>query len=201
MTDYTQPTTELEAVNTITAIIGETPVDTLTGELPADAEKALQLLRDTSRRVQARGWHFNTEDDYPLVRNGANEIPLPANTLRIDSVGEDLLEDVVQRGTRLYDRRNHAYTFSKNLKGSIVLLLGFEELPQAARDYITVRAARRFQAGAMGSPTLDAFAAEDEGQALLALEHAEAATEDCNILTDSLDVAAIWSRRGGTFLG
>ena len=54
-------TTELEAVNTMLSMIGEAPVNSLTGTLPLDATIAKNTLTEISREVQAAGWHYNTE--------------------------------------------------------------------------------------------------------------------------------------------
>lgn len=197
MADFVTPTTELEAVNEMLRVLGESPVSTLAGDLPVDADNALRALRAVSREVQARGWHFNTEADYPLPLDASGFIQLPGNTLRVDSVNCDQFVDVVQRGTRLYDRREHTYVFEKALKAELVLALNFDELPETARSYITIRAARRFQAGALGSITLNAFAQADEDEARAHLIQAETETADYNILTDNMDTLQIVSRFGG----
>ena len=62
-------TTKLEAVNTMLGVIGESPVNTISGSsLPASVVVALNILDETNREVQSVGWDFNTEFDYPLVR-------------------------------------------------------------------------------------------------------------------------------------
>jgi len=53
--------TELEAVNSMLAAIGEAPVSTLTGATQADVQMAINILRDVTREVQSWGWRFNTE--------------------------------------------------------------------------------------------------------------------------------------------
>lgn len=54
-------TTELEAINYMLACIGEAPVDSLDAPLGADVQMALNILRNTTREVQAQGWRFNTD--------------------------------------------------------------------------------------------------------------------------------------------
>ncbi|MCQ1856388.1 hypothetical protein, partial [Neorhizobium galegae] len=89
------------------------------------------------------------------------------------------------RGQRLYDRRNHTFEIGKTVKVEIVFLLPFEELPEAARTYITIKAGRRFQEGQIGSELLSNFSLRDEQMALFALEDAEGETADLNILDNS----------------
>ena len=59
----TAATTELESVNIMLAAIGESPVNTLTGTLPADVVMAQSTLTEVNKEVQSEGWSFNTEID------------------------------------------------------------------------------------------------------------------------------------------
>jgi hypothetical protein len=63
-----------------------------------------------------------------------------------------------------------------------VILLPFEQLPQAARHYVTIKAARIFQSRTVGSDALYEFTALDEKDALLDLKRNEGITGDYNIL-------------------
>ena len=138
--------TELEAVNSMLSAIGEAPVNQLNTTTNAEARIAKQILDEVSRDTQSAGWHFNTEPDYTLTRTGTNELVLPATAVRFDvksSAYPDI--DVVQRGAKLYDRKNHTFIFTQDLKGEIVFLLVFTDLPQPARYYITTRSSRIFQ--------------------------------------------------------
>src|SRR5690606_10721927 len=123
------------------------------------------------------------------------EIILPGNCLRVDTVGFDKGVDVAQRGNRLYDRQKHTYKFDKSLTVDMVVLLPFEELPEAARYYIAVRAARVFQARSVGSESLYQFTAQDEQLALVDLKKAEGVTGDHNMFTGSWSVAKMLNRR------
>lgn len=177
------PTTELEAVNTILASIGESPVNTVEDNGVVDAVIARQHLHNTSRRIQSRGWHWNTETGLTLTRTfPEGEIHLPNNTLRVHTTGADNDIDAVQRGKRLYNRRTHSYAFDRSLTVSLVLFLPFDELPEAARQYITSVAGRLFQEGQVGSHILERFVLRTELQALADLENAEAITANYNIL-------------------
>ena len=176
------PTTELEAVNTMLNALGEAPVNTLVNMASVDAISALSILRSVNREVQAQGWHFNKEVEYPLVPNQNGELSLPTNTIELDAVVPTI--DVVQRGSRVYDRVNHTYQFSNTLKVDITFLLGFEEIPEAARNYITLRSARILQDRVLGSDSLHQMHREDEYQALTTLRLMESETADYNILSN-----------------
>lgn len=195
MATATTPITELEAVNVLLAVIGESPINTLNSPAVADAVLAQATLSEVSRAVQTPGWHFNIEEGFTLTPTlFEKEIQLPANCLRVSPSGADRGADVTQRGSRLYDRQKHTYKFDKSLTVDMVVLLPFEELPEAARYYITVRAARVFQARTVGSEALYQFTAQDEAMALSSLKTAEGITGDYNMLTDSWSVAKILQR-------
>lgn len=191
-TTYLAPTTELEAVNAMLRSIGEAPIATLTDIDVPDVEIALTTLRSVSREVQVRGWDFNTDEAYSLEVNGDGNIPLPANTLSVDPT--DSAKRYVQRGARLYDRVAHTYTFTASVEVDIILMLPFDELPEAARQYIFVRAGRQFQDNTVGNSALHRFQETDEQRALMTLMQVAGETEDLNILSDSWSVASILNR-------
>lgn len=179
------PTTELEAVNLMLSVIGESPVNSVDTSGLADANTAYNILNFCSREVQLAGWHWNTEPNFPLTPTPAGNLMLPANTLKVDTDGAYRDKDYIQRGTRLYDRFNHSYTFDHAVTVEIVLLLPFDEIPEAARSYITIRAARQFQERVVGSEVLSAFTQRDEFAAMAKLKDAEAETADFNILDNA----------------
>ena len=191
------PSTELDGVNVLLISIGESPVNTVeTLEGPSEVSIARTILHQTSRQVQSLGLQCNSEESFPLVKDVNDEIKLPTNTLKIDASDTSL--DIVARGNRLYDRTNHTYKFDTNnedsLKVDIVLFLPFEELPQAARDYITLRAARVFQSKVLGSETLYQFTMQDEMEARMLLVQAEADSGDYNMLRKNSDLQTMLTR-------
>jgi len=189
------PTSELEAVNLMLSVIGESPLSNLSDTTVVDAVLARQILSEVSRTVQSKGWHFNTEKAFPLTPSiPSKEISVPLNCLRVVTVYPDYDTDAVHRGTRLYDRKNHTYQFEKGLKVDLVVVLPFEELPETARHYVAVKAARVFQARTVGSDTLYAFTAEDERDARVTFKKAEGVTGKHNMLTGSWSVNHILQR-------
>ena len=110
------PTTELEAVNLMLSAIGEAPVSSLTDPSLLDASLAKEVLEQTSIALQTRGLHCNTDLNLKLTRDAtSNEINLPTNTAKVDSTGTSVTRDVVQRGSKLYDRDNHTFTFDEDI--------------------------------------------------------------------------------------
>jgi len=187
-------TDELAAVNSMLNAIGETHVNTLEGANVVDVAIARSLLAEVNRKMQVKGWHFNSEVDYPLAADIAGEVFLPANCLRVDASGfNHPTLDVVSRGNRLYDRNTHSFNIGKTIKADIVLLLPLDELPEVARQYVMVRATRLFGNRMLGDVTLDGFTAADEVDALVTLKEAEGDTADWNIF-DSADTSAALRR-------
>lgn len=180
-------TSELEAVNTILELSGESPVQSLslTGLLVLDRAKA--KLDETTRLVLAPGWTFNTNTDVTLARNISNEIPVAASWLKVDPDPEFMSYKVSVRGTKLWNGKTNAWTFDRDLKGTVVDLLAWDYLPQAARHYIMVAAARAYQRSGFGSSEINGFTEEDEQKALLALNEFESDTGNFNMLRDNWD--------------
>lgn len=176
------PSSLLDAVNVLLSVIGEAPVNTLLNNQNAMVAAAQNTIDEISRRVQSEGWAFNTDPKVQLAPDVDGYINLPRNVLRVDTTEEDAGNDYVQRGTRLYDRRKASFTFTEPVYVELVTALLFEELPQPARDYITIRAARVFQARQFGSGQLAAFSEQDERDARAVLVAHEAETDDVSLL-------------------
>lgn len=187
-------TTKLEAVNSMLACVGESPINTLEGTLPANIQIAVDLLRNTSRHIQTRGWNFNTEEDVELSRDSDGKIPLPGNCLDVDLTTEDGTVDVIMMGDFLYDKLNHTFVFGANQKCTIIYFRAWEELCEAARGYIKVSAARIYQDQTVGSETHHQFSAQDEAMAFSVLNSSNAESCDATIF-DTAQMAGIVNRR------
>lgn len=187
-------TTKLEAINEILAAIGEAPVNTLSGTLTTEVQMMVGHLHNKSRAVQLEGWWFNEEDDFELSRDvDTNEVTVPGNTLNIDLTIERSDVDLVQRGTKLYDKKNHTFELSFNPECSIIFFLSWEELPEAARNYIKILTARIYQDRFIGSSEHHGFAQQDESVARSILDALNINNMDASIF-DSYDMASIVSR-------
>lgn len=190
-----QPTSKLEAVNEILAAIGEAPVSTLSGTLTAEVAIIVNHLNATSRKVQLEGWWFNEEDDFELSRDAeTGEVTVPGNTLNIDLSQENGSVDLVQRGTKLYDRLNHTYELDFNPKCSITFFLAWEDLPEAARNYIKLLTARIYQDRFIGSADQHGFGQNDEATARATMDALNINNLDATIF-DTYDMYSIVARR------
>ena len=123
------PTTKLEAVNIMLSTIGESPVNSLSSGL-VDAEMAETILNSVSRAVQSEGWNFNREFNMIMGPTLDGEIVVPNNTLRADATLSADSKDLVQRGSKMYDKRNHTFKINKDVKLDLVVQLEFEDLPE-----------------------------------------------------------------------
>jgi hypothetical protein len=182
-------TTRLDAVNTILTASGEQSVSSLSNAT-ADVANAGAILDEVSREVQAEGWHFNTDDDVPLAPNVSNQIALGANVIKVDiDIYRYPTLDVVQRGSRLYDKRNRTYSFTQTLKAEVVYFLPFEDLPEQARRYIAMKAARVFHTRFIGSTAGFQFTEREESDARASLQKSNLANADINLFRSNPETA------------
>lgn len=148
-------TSKLQAVNKALQMMGESPLNSLQGLLGL-GNLAEETLDSVSRKVQAEGWSFNTDYQMPLTRDSTtNEISVGTNVSRVVVDPYEYYDiDVVQRGSRLYDRKNNTYVFSIDLKADMTVILEWDDLPEHARVYIMTKAGKELQENMIGSKDL-----------------------------------------------
>lgn len=193
---------ELDAVNMMLMTIGEYKVNDLTNLAGrSDAAIAKDILNNTSRAVQSKGWTFNMDFDVVKKPNQNSQIPLGNSVLRIDTTNKVRSgdSDIVERANKLYDREKNTHIFTENVTVNEVILLKFDELPEAARRFIAVRSARIFHDRVVGSGELHRFFQEDEAQAWSELLEYEGNVGDYTIF-DSYDVYRVVERDKGSSL-
>ncbi len=163
--------TELEAINTLLSVIGEAPIDRLSdisvNEI-TDSALARKVLGEVERDVQAEGWSWNTDHEVPLQMNSANEFPISSSALSVQfSPARYPNMQYVARGNRVYNRLQRKYDFgvagmSPLYVDRIVTRLTWDELPHAAQQYITIRAARIYADRYLNSNAIYAYTVQDE---------------------------------------
>ena len=187
-------TTQLEAVNIMLAAIGEAPINTLSGTVPVDVKLAEATLTEINKEVQSEGWSFNTEINVELTRGDADQILLASNVLRVNPNVHDHPDiDAIQIGSKLYDRKNHTYTFSESLKCTVVYYRTFNEIPEPAKRYINIKAARIFVDRLVGDEELRTFTQGDEVRARAILMETDYSNADHNILVGDPALADVFS--------
>ena len=187
-------TTKLESVNIMMAAIGESPINTLQGVLPVDAQIAIDTLHEQDKMVQSEGWSFNTEIDVTLTRDNVKKIALPVDVLRVDAnIHQHPSVDPIQRGVQMYDRLNNTFEFDEDLICTIVYFRAFEEIPEPARGYITIKAARVFIDRLVGDAGLRGYTQQDETRARSILLETDLANADHNILRGDPSLTSVFS--------
>lgn len=199
------PQTELEAVNMMLMSIGKAPVNTLTGTGINDVSWAQQTLYNVCRDVQHTKWWFNFEQCFPItatvVNAGQLNIVEPASCLDFAPTNRQL--PLVERQGMLYDTQNHTFDCTPwlcngALKCNIVWCFEYEDIPQSARMYIAMRAARQFQASAIGSQVLYQFTKEMELEARAELMRSQLRNSGTNMFTADTRNARIYNRQPGS---
>jgi len=189
----TAATTELESINIMLAAIGEAPVNSLTGTLPVDVKLAQSTLTEVNKEVQSEGWSFNTEIDVTLTRDGSNHVSLGTDVIRVDPNTHDHTDiDAIQRGLKLYDRRNNKYEFTKDLICTVVYFRTFDEIPEPARRYITIKAARIFVDRLVSDDGLRTYTQQDEVRARAILMETDLSNADHNLLRGDPSLTSVF---------
>ena len=194
-------TSKLSAVNTLLAIIGEAPVNSLNPPLVGDVALAESTLDEVSREVQGAGWSWNTMlyDSIPLDAS-TGQSQLPGNTLavRFNPLSYPS-QRFVLRGLRLFDRVKNTYDLrgslgvavtgtTSDLVAEIIEELDWDSIPETGRRYIMIRAARMFSNRVMTSSSIEAYTAEDEKNALQTLKRTEDMAQNYNYISGPDDM-------------
>lgn len=204
-------TTELEAINSMLAAIGESPVTDINGT-QADLQVAVNLLRNATREVQSVPWKFNYETGVQLAPAGTvvwtdvaanittlNVFTPPANTLswkqsRFKGNGDLILTARPSKQYRvstlpvvvLYDKKLNRdgadIAWYPYVWIDVIFGFDFDQMPESARRYATVVAGRRFTQQVVGSETMAGFQELDERIALRTLKRDQGETQRLNML-------------------
>ena len=189
----TAATTELESINIMLAAIGEAPVNSLTGTLPVDVKLAQSTLTETNKEVQSEGWSFNTEIDVTLTRDTSNNVNLSTDVLRVDpNIHQHTSIDAIQRGLKLYDRLNNKYEFTEDLICTVVYFRSFDEIPEPARRYVTIKAARIFVDRLVSDDGLRTYTQQDEIRARAILMQTDLSNADHNLLRGDPSLTSVF---------
>ncbi len=170
--------TKLSAVNIILSNIGQAPVTKIDNDNPM-VVMAANTLEEVSNSVQGEGWTFNTESAYPFTPDPDQKIALPDNVLQADTDYFSERELVI-RGGYLYDKRAHSFKFDGQVELDVVWLIEFDDMPDAFKQYVTMRAANLFAGRAVGSAEAVKFGEREEAQARAAMMEYETSQGDYN---------------------
>jgi hypothetical protein len=140
--EYTVNISQTVSERAMTQSIVTSRVETQTNP---DVAIALNTLREVSREVQAEGWTFNKEYDYPITPDSNNEIIIPNNVLQMDlnrTYTQNMDRDSVNRGGKLYDRTAHSYKWTdETVYVDIIWEFDWASIPEPVQAFIVARAA------------------------------------------------------------
>lgn len=193
-------TSLLDAANTYLRAIGESPVNTVEGDVQsADVALALAEIANQSTALQTKGWSWNREYAFPIQPDNSGNITLPANTLRVDTAygqSSSVLYQVAQRGAKLYNSTDHNFTFTETLLLDLVVELDWDDLPEVARLYIASKAAHVGQATLPSDATVIRITVAEVAEKLTTLEQHEDEVSDTNQITGNPQVLGITHGNG-----
>ena len=191
-------TTKLEAVNIMLNTIGESSTTTLSGTLPFEVAVAETTLDEVAKEMQMDSYVFNTEYGVVLLpvtnaSTGLTKIPVTTNYLRIENT-YDYEEYTIRQGF-LYSMREKTDLISSQVTVDVIYALDFIDLPEAAKRYCNIRAARVYADRLVGSKDIRAFSQMDEFEAKSKLMNYEAGVDNVNMLRDNRDTFSVINRR------
>ena len=164
--------TELEAINQVLVAIGQGPVDTLDNTNP-DVAVVQTTLSQVSRDVQAEGWSFNRQSNYPLQPDQNENIKYPDNALQIDFTwqysGSAPIHYGIDSEGFLYDKnrtpRSEAMKWgTRTVYCDVVFLYEWIDLPQPMKSYIVARTSVIVSSRIVGDPQQYQMLAQYEAQ-------------------------------------
>lgn len=185
-------TDRVSAVNTMLSLIGEAPVSSLAGSLTHEVQVAVNTLDEVLRDLLLEGWVWNTEHKVRVSPNGDGKFPWQDRWLSFDLDAARYSDwSLVRRGGFLFDQLNSSYTFSTaEIEGVAVVKLDFEDIPEAARAYLRIRAGRKFLDRLVGDAARQEYTREDELRARTLLDEHEADQGDGNLFANELNIRA-----------
>ena len=172
----------LTSINILLQTINELPIEDEAGlQNSTTGQLAEMTIIEVKKAVLSEGWDFNTDKGYsfPIDINGY--IPIPFNVLDIVATNGN----IVMRDWKLYDRDKYTMEFEESVKCDVIWDMEFNALTHPMRHYITIRAARVFQARTIGDQLSYAYTKDDEDRAYAAAKASHVRTGKYNMLTSS----------------
>jgi len=171
------------------SVIGEAPIESLANEVTTQITEvalARRTLDEVRRDVAAEGWSWNTDYGVELTPTASSTFPLPVNILRAEfDIHRGRNANYVVRGGRVWDNQLRTFTLpdvSKITVSRAIVDLAFDDLPHAAANYITIRAARIYGARYINSSVIFSFTSQDEQYARVMMMRGEELVEQNNML-------------------
>ena len=172
----------LNSINVMLQLIGERPInDDVELANILEAQLASSVLIETKKEVLAEGWDFNTDKTYTFPQDANGFIPIPANVLDITS-GDG---DVIMRDWRLYSRSAQSAIFTDPQDMTVIWDLDFNGISHPLRNFITLRAGRKFLARTAMDTNVYGYTERDEQEAYTVARRSEGFTGRYNMLSSA----------------
>lgn len=191
-------TTKLAAVNVLLSTIAESPVNSIDVSQSVDVATAIGSIDEVDRAFQTKGWHWNREDGMSMAPDTDGQIVLPANALWIGAAyWQDSVTPVrvAERARKVYNRDDHTFIFTDPIFLDLVVKLEWEEMPEYARQYITIAAAELFQARQQGSSIVERVTRVDVEAKMALVEQREDEAEENNSIGGNRYVQTVLGTR------
>ncbi len=167
-----------DSINILLQTIGELPITSLEDvDNILEAQIAQKVIFEAKQTILSEGWEVNTDVNYPFLPDTNGFIPVPPHCLEIKSG-----KNIILRDWQLYNKTTHSRIFDAPVSCSVTWNLGFETLPHALRYYITIYAARIFQARMISDKAMYNFTKEDESTALVRAKNSNGYLGEFNML-------------------
>lgn len=125
-------------------------------------------------------------------------IELPSNTLHVDGTKQRYQPnlDIVQRGTRIYNREGNTYQFDRTIYVDRVFQMEWEDLPEVARHYVAAIATEEAVTYLDGDQAAIQRAAQRAMLARKDMMSHETRSADLTIFDQETEYNIRWRRRG-----
>lgn len=169
----------LAAVNVMLQMINELPIadDVELAEI-LEAQLAASVLIETKKEILGEGWDVNSDKDYEFPQDTEGYINIPANVLDISSTDAN----IIMRNWQLYNKKDKTAIFEEPQTMDVIWDLDFNTLTQPIRNFITIRAARKFQARTIMDTNVYSYSQADEEDAHGIARRSEGFTGRYNML-------------------
>lgn len=172
----------LSSVNVMLQMINELPIsnDTQLADI-LEAQLAASVLIETKKEVLSTGWDINKDTAYSFPQDANGHIVVPANVLDISSTDGD----IIMRNWELYSKSGQTAIFTEPQSVDVTWDLDFNTLTHPIRNFITIRAARKFQARTIMDVNVYGYSKSDEEDAFLIARRSEGNTGRYNMLAST----------------
>ena len=171
---------QLEAVNAILAVTGDSPVADLE-DTYEQAHLALQELERESRRIQSMGFWFNKEHNVQMKPNTSQEVIIPRDCLHIIPYDSRY----IQRNLRLYDKQERTYRIPRVVDVQLITFLQWEDLPNLARQAILASAKVSFNSNFHGDESIVNYLLNEKQETMIELRTEDTRQQKLNIHYDN----------------